>query len=123
MKIGDTINIPATIVSIIDKDKMFINIEDWNEDTDVPTKVLISTDLPQPNMPTPMLREMAQVMKIFKDLNDARAKSEILINEIDDEMTLKTKQGILWRRDQCAAWLAMEDAMGELGKLREEHSV
>jgi len=70
-----------------------------------------------------MLKSIMEFRQMHKDLSVARKKSEELLTSIDEEMKLKERKGITWRRDQCADWLVMQDAMNVLGKLRAKHGV
>jgi len=70
-----------------------------------------------------MLKSIMEFRQMWKDLNTARTKVEILVKEVDDEMRTKEKAGIPWNRGKCAAWEAMTDAANVSGKLRAKHGV
>jgi len=70
-----------------------------------------------------MLKSIMEFRQMWKDLNTARTKVEILVKEVDDEMRTKEKAGIQWNRSKCAAWEAMTDAANVSGKLRARHGV
>jgi len=70
-----------------------------------------------------MLKSIMEFRQMWKDLNTARTKVEILVKEVDDEMRAKEKAGVQWNRGKCAAWEAMTDAANVSGKLRARHGV
>ena len=72
---------------------------------------------------TEILHQIILFKEIWGTLSAARAKTEILIKEIEAEMYQKVKEGTRWRRDQCIAWLAFQDAIDVLHKLRKKHGV